>query len=132
MHCMRAAFILYMLYARLCWDFRFAFILELNIAPFFLQDKGALGIYCKFINVCEGFIWRISRPSLNRKNKNPANIIHVPRQLTSPKLTANINPREHGFVSKTQTLIPANINEFAVRVYYRYIGHASQVTCTGI
>ncbi len=25
--------------------------------------------YCKFINVCEGFIWRTSRPSLNRKNK---------------------------------------------------------------
>ncbi len=23
--------------------------------------------YCKFINVCEGFIWRISRPSLNHK-----------------------------------------------------------------
>ncbi len=35
--------------------------------------------YCKFSNVCEGFIWRISRPSLNRKYKYPANIIHVPR-----------------------------------------------------
>ncbi len=70
--------------------------------------------YCKFINVCEGFIWRISRPSLNRKNKYPANIIHVPRQLTRPKLTTSINPREHGFVSKTQTLIPENITEFTV------------------
>ncbi len=57
---------------------------------------------------------RISRPSLNRKNKYPANIIHVPRQLTRPKLTANINPREHGFVSKLQTLIPANISVFTV------------------
>ncbi len=35
--------------------------------------------YCKFINVCEGFIWRISRPSLNRKNKYPVDIIYVPR-----------------------------------------------------
>ncbi len=34
-------------------------------------------IYCKLINVCEGLIWRISRPSLNRKNKCPANIIHA-------------------------------------------------------
>ncbi len=74
-------------------------------------------IYCKFINVWEGFIWRISRPSLNRKNKYPTNIIHVPRQLTRPKLTANINPCEHGFVSKTQTLIPANINELTVMLY---------------
>ncbi len=49
-----------------------------------------------------------------RKNKYPANIIHVPRQLTRPKLTPNINPRQHGFVSKTETLIPANINEFTV------------------
>ena len=31
-------------------------------------------------------------------------------------MIANINPREHGFVSKTQTLINANINEFTV--YY--------------
>ncbi len=66
------------------------------------------------ITVCEGFIWQISRPSLNRKNKYPANIIHVPRQLTRPKLTANINSREHGFVSKTQTLFSTNINEFTV------------------
>ncbi len=29
--------------------------------------------YCKFINVCEGFIWRISRSSLNRKNKYHTN-----------------------------------------------------------
>ena len=27
--------------------------------------------YCKFINVFEGFIWRISQPSLNCKNKYP-------------------------------------------------------------
>ena len=60
------------------------------------------------------FIWRISWPSLNHKNKYPANIIHVPRQLTRPELTANINPRKHGFVWKAQTLIPANINEFTV------------------
>ena len=67
------------------------------------------------MNVCEGFIWRISRPSLNGKNKYHANIFHVPRYLTRPELTANINPREHAdFVSKTQTLIPANINEFTV------------------
>ena len=65
--------------------------------------------FCKFINVYEGFIWRILRPSLNRKNKYPANIIHVPRQLTRPKLTANINPHEHVFISKMQTLIPANM-----------------------
>ena len=54
--------------------------------------------YCKFINVCEGFIWRISRPSLTCKNKYPANIVHVPRQLTRPKLTANINPSEHEWI----------------------------------
>ncbi len=47
----------------------------------------------------------------------PTNIICVPRQLTSAELTANINPREHGFVSKTQTLIPVNINEFTVYMY---------------
>ena len=70
--------------------------------------------YCKFINVCEGIIWRISWPSLNRKNKYPTNIIHVPRQPTRPELIANINPREHSFVSKTQTLIAVNINEFTV------------------
>ncbi len=37
--------------------------------------------YCKFINVCEGFIWRISQQSLNSKTKKkyPANIIHVPK-----------------------------------------------------
>ncbi len=40
-------------------------------------------------------------------------IIHVPQG----KLTANINPHEHGFVSKMQTLIPANINEFTVHVH---------------
>ncbi len=38
-----------------------------------------MGKYCKFTDVCEGFIWRISRPSLNRKNKYSTNIIHVPR-----------------------------------------------------
>ncbi len=31
-------------------------------------------ICCKFINVCEGFIWR---PFLNRKHKYPVNIIPV-------------------------------------------------------
>ncbi len=30
-------------------------------------------IYCKFTNLCEGFIWWISWPSLNRKNKYHAN-----------------------------------------------------------
>ncbi len=79
-----------------------------------------LGGYCKFINVWKGpFICRISWPSSNRKNKYPANIIHIPRQLTRPWLTANINPREHGFVSKTQRLIPANINEFTVCFSYQ-------------
>ena len=43
-----------------------------------------------------------------------ANIIHVPGKLTRPELTANMNPREHGFVSESRTLIPANINEFTV------------------
>ncbi len=28
-------------------------------------------LYCKFIDVCEGFIWRFLRPPLNRKNKYP-------------------------------------------------------------
>ncbi len=70
------------------------------------------GPYCKFINVCEGFIWRISQPSLNRKNKYPANVIHV--QLTRPKLTANINPCEHVFSLKNANINPANINEFTV------------------
>ena len=52
-------------------------------------------------------MWRISRPSLNRKNKYPANRIHVPRQLTRPKLiTANISPREHGFVSQNANINP--------------------------
>ena len=51
-------------------------------------------------------MWRISQPSLNRKNKYPANIIHVPRQLTRPKLTANINPREHGFCLKNASINP--------------------------
>ncbi len=82
--------------------------------PMITYNQFVATIYCKFINVCEGFICRISRPSLSRKNKYPANIIHVPRQLTRPKVTTNINPREHGFVSKTQTLIPVNINEFRV------------------
>ncbi len=36
--------------------------------------------------------------------------------LTRPQLIANITPREHGFVSKMQTLIPSNINEFTVLV----------------
>ena len=27
--------------------------------------------HCKFVNVCEGFIWRYWRPSLNCKNKYP-------------------------------------------------------------
>ena len=31
-----------------------------------------------------------------------------------PQITTNINPCEHGFVSKMQMLIPANINEFTV------------------
>ncbi len=62
--------------------------------------------YCKFINVGEGFIWRISRPSLNHKNKYPANLIHVPKQLTRPKLTANINPRENGFCLKNANINP--------------------------
>ncbi len=35
-------------------------------------------------------------------------------KLTGTELTANINPHEHGFASKTQTLIPTNINEFTV------------------
>ena len=31
-----------------------------------------VGKYCKFINVCEGFIWQNSRSScLNSKNKYP-------------------------------------------------------------
>ena len=34
--------------------------------------------------------------------------------LTRPELTANINPGEHGFVSKIQTLVSATINEFTV------------------
>ncbi len=34
--------------------------------------------------------------------------------LTGTELTANINPHEHGFASKMQTLIPVNINEFTV------------------
>ncbi len=28
-------------------------------------------VYCKFVNVCEGFIWQNVRPSLNHKNKYP-------------------------------------------------------------
>ncbi len=39
------------------------------------------------------------------------NIIHVPRQLARPKLTANINPHKHDFVSKMQTLIIVNPRE---------------------
>ncbi len=46
-------------------------------------------------------ISRTSRPSLNRI-------------LNTANITANINPREHVFVSKTQILITANINEFTV------------------
>ncbi len=34
--------------------------------------------------------------------------------IITPELTANISPREHVFVSKTQTLIPAIIYEFTV------------------
>ncbi len=30
------------------------------------------------------------------------------------ELTANINPCEHGFVTKTQALNPMNVNEFTV------------------
>ncbi len=30
---------------------------------------------CKFINVCEEFIWRNSRPSLNRKKKYPHHLL---------------------------------------------------------
>ncbi len=55
--------------------------------------------------------------TLTRKNKYPANIIHVPRQvrqLTRPKLTANINAREHGFVSKNANINPREHNEFTV------------------
>ncbi len=40
--------------------------------------------------------------------------MYVPILLTRPEPTANINPHGHGFVTKTQTLIPANINEFTV------------------
>ncbi len=43
---------------------------ELHVLPNCAQ-------YHKFINVCEGFIWRVSQASLNHKNKYPANIIHV-------------------------------------------------------
>ena len=47
-----------------------------------------------------------------RKNKYPLTITScVPRYLTRPELNTNINPRQHGFVSKTQTLISPNINE---------------------
>ncbi len=40
---------------------------------------GKFSCYCKFINVCEGFIWRISRPSLNHKNKYQKYNSSVPR-----------------------------------------------------
>ena len=66
----------------------------------------------------------------NLKNKYPANIIHVPRQLTRPKLTANVYPRKHGFVSKMQTLIPVNINKFTIAlIAVRYLkGHSLERT----
>ncbi len=67
-------------------------------------------IYCKVINVCEGFIWRYLRPFLNRKNKYPQ----------TPELTANIYPHEHGFVSKNANINPANINEFTI---YNFMGN---------
>ncbi len=67
---------------------------------------------------------------LGNEYKYPANIIiHVPRQQTRPtKLTANINPREHGFVSKTQTLLPANINEFTVLIVCPCYNHSLAIT----
>ncbi len=73
-------------------------------------------LYCKFINFCEGLIFRYLRPSLNhkKKKKKTANLIHVPRVLKRANLTANINPCKHGFVSKKQTLIPTKIKEFTV------------------
>ncbi len=46
----------------------------------------------------------------------PANSIPVPRKLTTPQLTMNINPCEHGFVSKMQTLIPMTITEFTAQL----------------
>ncbi len=36
--------------------------------------------------------------------------------LTRPELSANINPPEHGLVSKNANINPANINEFTVCV----------------
>ncbi len=41
-----------------------------------------------------------------------ANTIHVPEQLPRSKPTVNVNPHEHGFVSKMQILIIKNINQF--------------------
>ncbi len=40
--------------------------------------------------------------------------------LTRPELTANINSRKQGFVSKMQTLIPTHINKFTVHAYHAY------------
>ncbi len=38
-------------------------------------------------------------------------MIHVPVLLTRLEIIANINPRKHGFVTKTQTSLPANIKK---------------------
>ena len=47
-----------------------------------------------------------------------ANIIYVYLDIRSEaEPTAIINPRKHGFVSKMQTSIPANINEFTVNEF---------------
>ncbi len=50
----------------------------------------------------------------NAKINTPKHNSCVARQLTRSEITANNNPHEGGFVSKTQTLIPANINEFTI------------------
>ncbi len=49
------------------------------------------------------------------EKEKSTNIIHVlPRYLRRPELTTNINTCKYGFISKMQTLIAANSNEFTV------------------
>ena len=65
---------------------------------------------------------RFKMGNLNTRQHNSC----IPRKLTRPELTANINPHEHDLVSKTQTLIPTNINEFTAFSAFHHLPN----TCT--